>query len=121
LQTSERGSAVAEFLLLTIPLVALASSTVGVSWYGFAKAQLTQIAAEGAMQGAQPDSTSGEVYESLRLKLIERLGIESFSATSSDENEVSTVAIELTEIQFLGPLSLVFPGLSVVSSAPVER
>ena len=121
MRTSERGSAVAEFLLLVLPLIGLASSTVGVCWYAFAKAQLTQIAAEAAMQAAQPDSTSVEVYGSVRLKLKQRLGIENFSTTCTRENEVSTVSIDLAEIQVLGPLSLVLPGLGVVGGAPIEK
>ena len=80
-----------------------------------------QITAEGAMQAAQPDSTSVEVYESVGRKLKQRLGLDNFSVVSSVQAEVSTFVISVPEIQFLGPLSLVLPGLSEVGNAPVEK
>lgn len=109
-----------EFLLLVIPMLVLAGATVGVTWYAFAKSQLQQIAAEGAMQAAEPDSSSSDVLGTIGDKLVNRMGVAKYSAWSTNKDGVSSVAIELPEFPFLGPLALVFPGLSVVSDAPSE-
>lgn len=108
-------------MVLVLPLIGLASSTVGVVWYSFAKAQLVQMAAEGAMQAAQPDTSEGEVLEALGTKLRSRLGIDSFSAATATRDGITSVSLEVPPVNFLGPLSLIFPGLSVVSYAPNER
>ena len=109
-----------EFLLLVIPMLGLAGATVGVTWFGFAKAQLLQVAAESAMQAAEPDSSSSDVLGTIGDKLRNRMGVTKFSAWSTSKDGVSSVAIELPELPFLGPLALVFPGFSVVSYAPSE-
>lgn len=109
-----------EFLLLVIPILGLAGATVGVTWYAFAKSQLLQIAAEGAMQAAEPDSSSSDVLGTIGDKLVDRMGVAKYSAWSTNKDGISSVSIELPELPFLGPLALVFPGLSVVSDAPSE-
>lgn len=106
--------------MLTLPLFGLASATLGVTWYSFAKAQLAQVANEAAMQSAEPDSTNSEVFDDVKLKLKTRLGLETFSMTTTTNPGSSTSSIELPAAQFLGPLSLVFPSLSVVGHVPTE-
>lgn len=69
------------------------------------------------MQAAEPDSTEAEVAESTRIKMKTRLGIESFSLSSTQTDRETSVAIDVNPMNFLGPLSIVFPGLSVVSHA----
>lgn len=108
-----------EFLLLTLPLFGLASATLGVTWYSFAKAQLVQVASEAAMQLSEPDSTEVEVFTDVKRKLKSRLWLESFSVSNYSNASVSSIAIELPSASFTGPLSYVFPSLSVVSSVPV--
>ena len=109
-----------EFLLLMLPMLGVATATIGVTWYGFAKAQLAQIAAEGAMQAAEPDSNGSDVLKMIGDKLRNRMGMEEFSASSTNNDGISSVSIELPDLTFLGPLNLVLPGLSVVSDAPSE-
>lgn len=109
-----------EFLLLVMPLVGLASTTAGVVWYAFAKAQLTQVAAEGAMMAAEPDSSSSEVLASVGENLRQRLGASTFSMNTNLNNGVLSFSIELPVIEFVGPMAMVFPELSAVSNVPVE-
>jgi hypothetical protein len=110
---------VVEFLLLTLPLFGLASATLGVTWYSFAKGQVLQVASEASMQLNKPDSTELEVFDDVKLKLRNRLGIDSFSVSNYSNTSVSAIAIELPSTSLLGPLSLIVPNLSVVSSVPV--
>ncbi len=107
-----------EFLFLTLPLLTLASATLGVTWYSFAKAQVTQIAYEAALQAAEPDSISSEVIDGVRSKLAHRLGLDAFSVTSSVNAGMSLAMVEVPAS--LGPVSLIFPNLNVVSYVPVE-
>lgn len=109
-----------EFLVLILPLFGLASATLGVTWYSFARAQLAQVANEAAMQSAEPDSTNSEVFEDVQQKLKMRLGVKSFSMTASSTLGSRSTSIDLPAAQFLGPLSLVFPNLSVVSHVPSQ-
>lgn len=109
-----------EFLLLVLPLITLAGSTVAVSWYAFAKTQLKQIVSESAFQLAQPDSTEAEVFESASTKLQERLGVEVIRFASSQESSVAEVAIGFDLAENLGLLALVLPPLSEVGHAQTE-
>ena len=120
MRTSDRGSAVAEFVFLLLPLIGLASSTICVAWYSFAKVQLIQIASEGAMQLAEPDSTEGEVRETVSKKLEQRLAVKEFALTSQVAGGVATVNLELPQFSLLFPMSLVLPELSEVSRATLE-
>jgi hypothetical protein len=112
---------VVEFLLLTLPLFGLASATLGVTWYSFAKAQLFQVASEAAMQLNEPDSTEAEVFDDVRRKLKVRLWLDSFSVSNYSNASASSIAIELPATTLAGPLSLLLPPLSVVSSVSVVR
>ena len=120
MRISERGSAVAEFIFLVLPLLGLAGSTIGVSWYAFSKAQLIQITSEAAMQLAQADSNQEEVKQVVSQKLRERLGATSFSLAGFVEGGVATVNVELSQSELPVPFSLVFPELSAVSHAAAE-
>ena len=110
-----------EFLLLTLPLFGLASATLGITWYSFAKAQLVQVANEAAMQLNEPDSTEVEVFDDVKLKLKNRLGIDSFSVSNYSNASASSIAIELPVTTVAGPLSLLLPPVNVVSSVSVVR
>lgn len=109
-----------EFLLLVLPMIGLAGATLGVTLFAFASAQLQQVAAESALALAQPDSNSAEVYDSAAIKLGRRLGVRTFSFSSSKTDSDATVSLELAQWHFLGPLNLVLPELSAVSHAQVE-
>ena len=106
--------------MLILPLFGLASATLGVTWYSFARAQLAQVANEAAMQLAEPDSTNSEVFDAVKVKLKARLSLETFSMTTTANPNSRSTVIELPAAQFLGPLALVFPNLSVVSHVPTE-
>ena len=110
-----------EFLLLTLPLFGLASATLGITWYSFAKAQLVQVANEAAMQLNEPDSTEAEVFDEVRRKMKVRLWLDSFSFRNYSNPSTSSIAIELPATTMAGPLSLLLPPLSVVSSVSVVR
>jgi hypothetical protein len=120
LRTSDRGSAVVEFLLLVLPLVGLAGGTCGVVWYSFAKAQLSQVAAEAAMMAAEPDSSNSEVFASVGENLQNRLGISNFSMSTDRSLDNLSLSLNLPAMEFFGPMAMVFPVLSVVSNVPVE-
>lgn len=120
MRTSDRGSAVVEFLLLVLPLVGLAGATGGVVWYSFASAQLSQVAAEAAMMAAEPDSTNAEVFAAVGEKLQNRLGISSFSMSTDRTLDTLSLSLNLPALEFLGPMGLVFPELSAVSNVPAE-
>jgi hypothetical protein len=112
---------VVEFLLLTLPLFGLASATLGVTWYSFAKGQVLQVASEAAMQLNEPDSTELEVFDDVKVKLKNRLGIDSFSVSNYSNASVSSIAIELPSTPLVGPLSVLLPPLSVVSNVSVVQ
>jgi Flp pilus assembly protein TadG len=120
LRTSEKGSALVEFILLVLPMFGLAAATVGVTWFAFAKAQLVQISNDLAMQQAEPDTNSAELLSTAAAEVKERLGLTDFAMTNSLLNGVSSVGLEVPAQQFLGPFSLVLPPLSVVSSVPSQ-
>lgn len=98
----------------------VASATDGVVWYSFAKSQLTQVASEAAMMAAEPDSSNEEVFASVGENLRQRLGISSFSMSTSVSSGVLSLSLDLPAQEFLGPMAMVFPELSVVSNVPVE-
>lgn len=102
-------------------MVGLVSTTVGVVWYSFAKAQLIQVASEAAMMAAEPDSSAQEVSASVGSQLQQRLGITTFSLSTNANNGVLSLTLGLPVIDFLGPMAIVFPELSAVSNVPVER
>lgn len=107
-----------EFLLLTLPMLTLASATLGVTWYSFARAQVTQIANEAALQASEPDVSTSEVFDEVKWKLAKRLGLDDFSMTNSVNDGTSLISIEVPASP--GPLSLVLPTLSVVGYVPVQ-
>lgn len=110
-----------EFLLLTLPLFGLASATLGITWYSFAKAQIVQVANEAAMQLNEPDSTEAEVFDDVRRKLKARLWLDSFSFRNYSNASASSISIELPATTLAGPLSLLLPPIGVVSSVSVVR
>lgn len=102
-------------------MAGLASATAGVTWYSFAKAQVIQVAAEAAMMAAEPDSSNAEVFASVAENLRQRLGTSTFSMSTNVNGGTLSLALNLPAIEFLGPMALVFPELSVVSNVPVEH
>jgi Flp pilus assembly protein TadG len=120
LRTSERGSAVAEFIFLVLPLVGLTGTVTSVTWYAFAKAQLAEISAEAALQLAEADSSVAEVKAEVAEKMLNRLNSVDFSFAGEVAGGVANVNLELSAWELLTPLSMVFPELSEVSSAPLE-
>jgi Flp pilus assembly protein TadG len=121
LRTSDRGSAVVEFILLVIPLVGLSAGTIGVTWFAFAKAQLQEVAYEAALQLSEPDSNQTEVYQATSEKVTKRLGITAMSLKLDQTEGMASVSLELEPWQIYGPMSLVLPALSAVSSVPQEN
>lgn len=106
--------------MLVLPLLGLSTGTLGVTWFSFARAQLQQIASEGAMQLAEPDSDFEETQATIQEKIQQRLGSLAYVLTAKNQEGIATVNLELNSVPFLGPLNLIFPPLSVESDVPAE-
>ena len=72
------------------------------------------------MMAAEPDSTNAEVFAAVGEKLQNRLGISSFSMSTDRTLDTLSLSLNLPALEFLGPMGLVFPELSVVSNVPAE-
>lgn len=109
-----------EFLLLVLPIAALASGTISVTWYAFAKAEVFQIASEAAFQFAEPDSTEAEVNDDVACKLSKKFGDVVFVSSEYSSGGLSVVNLSVSPPASLGVLGYVFPEVSVTASAPNE-
>jgi hypothetical protein len=119
LQTSERGSAVAEFLLLVVPLIVCVSSTVQVSWAGYTKTQLRLEAAYAAFEAGQPDTELQNLIHKVSADLVARVNSKSVPIIKN-QNGLSSVEIRIPTWNALGFLNVFAPSMVVTSHAASE-
>jgi Flp pilus assembly protein TadG len=120
LRTSEKGSAVVEFLLLVIPMLFLISSTFGVSWYAYVKTQARVIAAKSAFHLSQPDSDSNEVSIRALSDFSSQLGMANVRVAAEVFGSLSEIRITSSAHAFSGFPGLTFPELAVTSHEFME-
>jgi Flp pilus assembly protein TadG len=119
LQTSERGSAVAEFLFLVIPLIICLSASAQVSWTSYSKTQLRVEAATAAFEAGQPDSDLSNIQQKVKANVAARLKACS-SPVVNAQNGLSRVEIKLPAWNVLGLLNVFVPSITVSSHAVNE-
>lgn len=119
MQTSERGSAVAEFLFLVIPLVVCISGSAQVSWVSYSKTQLRVEAATAAFEAGQPDSDLSNIQQRVKANVASKLKTSTVPAVNV-QNGLSQVEIKLPAWNVLG-LPNVFVPFIVVSSHAVNE
>lgn len=119
MRRSETGSAVSEFLLLMIPLTALAGASISIAWYGFAKVQLGIVAQETAWLAALPDVDAAEVEDFATERVSARLGMTRLQVTSNRSSELSEVSILIDGFTLSNLLSVVVPESPMVAHAAV--
>jgi Flp pilus assembly protein TadG len=120
LQTSERGSAVAEFLFLLLPMILCIGSTAQVSWVSFAKSQLRVIAATSAFQASQPDSDQNQVVDEVRATALQRLNL-SPAARLDTHSGFARVELQVDGWALLGFSLVAAPTMSVTGYAVQEN
>ena len=82
---SSRGSAVVEFLLVSLPMLAITSSTIGLSWFAFEKVSLRVLSMESAWRFSQPDFEQAALHEYLAEKLLGQTGMNRFSLDATTD------------------------------------
>ena len=118
---SSRGSAVVEFLLVLLPMIAIASSTIGLSWFAFERVSLQVLSVESAWRFSQPDFEQADLNEFVSNELLKQTGMNRFSLDAEKANGVSSVSILVDQIALSGGLSLNAPELKMSSHAPLEN
>jgi hypothetical protein len=120
LRTSEKGSAVVEFLLLVIPMLFLISSTASVSWYAYVKTQARVIAAKSAFQLSQPDGDPNEVSIRTLSDFSSKLGMANVRVAAEVFGSLSEIRITPSSHALAGFSGLTFPELVVTSHEVME-
>jgi hypothetical protein len=116
LRTSERGSAVVEFLLLILPMLGLTAGSIGVSWFAFSKVQLQEVAQELAVFHSEPDTDEVELNSFAAQLIGQRFGRLDFHLTAIP----GSVAIDVPASELGGPFALVLPNISAESHVPQQ-
>ena len=118
---AERGSAVVEFVFVSVPLVLLSMTVIAVGLSNFAMAVIRDSAVEGARFGALADQTSADGCQ--RATALAGQVIGKFSTINADceilPNGYSIVNLN-AQVMLFGLL----PGsreLSAISRAPIEE
>lgn len=117
---SSRGSAVVEFLLVSLPMLAITSSTIGLSWFAFEKVSLRVLSMESAWRFSQPDFEQADLHEYLAEKLLGQTGMNRFSLDATKKDGVASVSLLVDQFALPGGLALSAPELKLSSHAPLE-
>jgi hypothetical protein len=120
LRTSEKGSAVVEFLLLVIPMLFLISSTASVSWYAYVKTQARVIAAKSVFHLSQPDGDPNEVRIRTLSEFSSKLGMANVHVAAEFFGSLSEIRITSSSQALAGFSGLSFPELAVTSHEVME-
>ncbi|MCX6485226.1 MAG: hypothetical protein NTX78_01055 [Rhodoluna sp.] len=120
MRTSDRGSAVVEFLLLVFPIGLLSTATIGVGWFSFAKTELRVIASEVTFQLAQPDSDIREFLVTVDTKMFRTFGNLDYRVQYFSANGLSEVVLSLPLVRSFGILGGITPQLKVQTHAANE-
>lgn len=117
----ERGSAVVEFVFVSVPLVLLAMTVVAVGLSGFAMAVLRDSAVEGARYGALADQTAADGC--LRATGLARQAIGNYSKITAD-CEITSGGFSIVNLRAEVLLFGLLPSsrlLIATSRAPIEE
>lgn len=110
-----------EFLLLVLPLIAIASSTIGLSWFAFERVSLRVLSVESAWRFSQPDFEQADLNDFVANQLLEHTGTNRFSFDAEKVNGIASVSLLVDQISLPGGLSLIAPELRMKSHAPLEN
>lgn len=110
-----------EFLLVLLPMIAIASSTIGLSWFAFERVSLQVLSVESAWRFSQPDFEQADLNEFVSNELLKQTGMNRFSLDAEKANGVSSVSILVDQIALSGGLSLNAPELKMSGHAPLEN
>jgi hypothetical protein len=112
---------VVEFLLVLLPMLAIASSTIGLSWFAFERVSLRVLAVESAWRFSQPDFEQTDLNDFVSNELVKQTGMNRFLLDTERANGVSSVSLLVDQIALPGGLSLSAPELKMSSHAPLEN
>ncbi|MEY4397667.1 MAG: hypothetical protein RLZ53_243 [Actinomycetota bacterium] len=108
-----------EFLLVLLPMIAIAGSTIGLSWFGFEKVSLRVLSVESAWAFSQPDFEQGDLNDFISRELFRQTGMNRFSLETEKANGVASVSLLVDQIQLPGGFSLSTPEFRMTSHAPL--
>jgi hypothetical protein len=112
---------VVEFLLVLLPMIAIASTTIGLGWFAFERVTLRVVSMEAAWRFSQPDFEQSDLREYLTWKLQEQTGMSRFSLDAEKGSGVASVSLLVDQMPLPGGLSLETPELKMSSHAPLEN
>ena len=110
-----------EFLLVVLPMIAIASSTIGLSWFAFERVSLRVLSIEAAWRFAQPDFEQADLHDFVSSELFKQTGMNRFSLDAEKAKGVSSVSLLVDQIALPGGFSLSTPELRMSSHAPLEN
>ena len=117
---NDRGSAVVEFVFVSVPLVLLSMTVIAVGLSNYALLVLRDSAVEGARYGALADQTANDGCS--RATALANQGIGKFSKITAD-CEITDTGLSVVNLQADVQLFGFLPGvrqLRASSRAPIE-
>ncbi|MEN9749792.1 MAG: hypothetical protein RL149_870 [Actinomycetota bacterium] len=110
-----------EFLLVLLPMIAIASATLGLSWFAFERVALRVLSIEAAWRLSQPDFEQADLHDYLAGEMLRQTGMNRFSLIGEKGGGIASVSILVDEFALPGGLGISAPELKLSSHAPVEN
>ena len=110
-----------EFLLVMIPLLAIAGSTLGITWYAFERVALRVLASEAGWRFAQPDFDHIDLQGFLAARLESELGMNRFSIETEKDSQLNHLTLLVDQLLLPGGLGISTPELRVETHAVLEN
>lgn len=108
-----------EFLLVLMPMLSIATATVGLTWYAFERVSLRVLGMQAAWQFSEPDFDQADLQKFVAAGLKSEIGMSRFSLDSDRIGNRSSVSLLLDQMSLPGGLGLVVPELRVNSHASI--
>jgi hypothetical protein len=112
---------VVEFLLVMLPMVAIAGSTIGLSWFAFERVALRVLSMESAWRFSQPDFEQADLHEFVAGQLQEQTGMNRFSLDAEKTRGFASVSLMVDQITLPGGFLLSTPEIKMSNHAPLEN
>lgn len=106
-----------EFLLVLLPVLTLATSTIGLCWYAVERVSLRILVTQAAWQLSEPDIEPSDLQEFVASGLQREIGMNRFSMEADRVGNRASVSVLLDQLALPGDLGLVVPELRVNSHA----
>lgn len=105
---------------MLLPMIAIASSTIGLSWFAFEKVSLRVVSMEAAWRFSQPDFDQSDLNGFISDSLQRQTGMSRFSIDAEKSGGVASVSLLLDQLTLTGGFSIETPELKMSSHAPLE-